>query len=640
MTTAAIAPTRPPRRQAALALLRDICASRRARVGLVLLILLLTAALLAPLLAPQNPYDLAQLDLADSHLKPGAVGATGMVHWLGTDLLGRDMLSGILYGLRTSLSVGLLAGLLAAALGTSVGLVAAYTGGRVDAAIMRLVDLQLSLPSILVALILLAIFGKGLDKIVLALVIVQWAFYARNVRATALSEAAKEYVEAARSLRLGRMRILFGHLLPNCLPPLIVIGSLQTASAISLEATLSFLGIGLPVTQPSLGLLIANGFSHMLSGKYWVSVFPGVTLLLLVASINLVGDQLRLLLNPRLRPQPLPPAMDLERPALAADPGKLLSVRGLKTYFFTRNGVVKSVDGVDFDLGAGEVLGLVGESGSGKSITGRSIMGLIDPPGRVVGGSVLLDGRELLDLDEEHIRDLRGREIAMIFQDPMMTLNPMLRIDTQMVEALTAHGPVTRRAAEDRAAAALSSVGIADAGRRLKAYPHQFSGGMRQRVAIATSMLHRPKLIIADEPTTALDVTVQAQILAEMQEMVAASGTSLVWITHDIGVVAGLADRIAVMYAGRIVEIGPADQVLSHPRHPYTSGLLDSLPHRAERGKPLAQVPGSPPHPVHRPPGCAFTPRCPRATELCGVMPAMQGDLHQVRCFHPMEGEP
>ncbi len=268
--------------------------------GLLSIIVLL--ALLAPLITPQNPYDLGQVDVLDARLPPGESSlGTGMTFWLGTDGAGRDLLSGILYGLRISLAVGVVSGLIAMAIGSAVGLFAAYAGGRIEGIIMRIVDMQLSFPAVLIALMLVAVMGKGIDKIIIALVIVQWAYYARTIRGSALVERRKEYVEAARGLGLSHARIMFKHILPNCLPPLIVVGTVQTAHAIALEATLSFLGVGLPQTEPSLGLLISNGFEYLLSGKYWISTFPGIALLLTIMSINLVGDQLRDVLNPRLR---------------------------------------------------------------------------------------------------------------------------------------------------------------------------------------------------------------------------------------------------------------------------------------------------------------------------------------------------
>jgi len=296
-SAAAVPPETPLHR-----FLSDYFESWVAAAALVLLAAIIALAIIAPWIVPQNPYDLAQVDVLESRLAPGEKNSvSGYTYWLGTDGAGRDLLSAMLYGVRISLTVGALSGLIALAIGAAVGLVAAYVGGRIESLIMRVVDLQLSFPAILLALMLIAVLGKGVDKIIIALVTVQWAYYARTVRATALVESRKEYVEAARCLGLSQNRILLRHILPNCLPPLIVVATVQTAHAIALEATLSFLGVGLPQTEPSLGLLISNGFEYMLSGKYWISFFPGILLLLTIMAINLVGDQLRDVLNPRLR---------------------------------------------------------------------------------------------------------------------------------------------------------------------------------------------------------------------------------------------------------------------------------------------------------------------------------------------------
>ncbi|MFM7013306.1 MAG: ABC transporter permease [Betaproteobacteria bacterium] len=283
---------------------RRICSqfaeSPMAVFGLMMLLIVIAIAVLAPWISPQNPYDLSALDLMDSRLQPGEKSATGMTYWLGTDGQGRDMVSAIFYGLRVSLYVGLVSGIIAMVLGSVLGVLAAHLGGRFEQVIMRLVDIQLGFPAILVALILLAVLGKGVDKIIIALVSVQWAYYARTARSAALVERGKEYIEAARSLGLSGSRIVLRHLLPNAMAPLIVVGTVQVAHAIALEATLSFLGLGLPSTEPSLGLLIANGYEYLLSGKYWISVYPGIALLLTILAINLVGDQMRDVLNPRL----------------------------------------------------------------------------------------------------------------------------------------------------------------------------------------------------------------------------------------------------------------------------------------------------------------------------------------------------
>ncbi|OWT65698.1 ABC transporter ATP-binding protein [Candidimonas nitroreducens] len=321
---------------------------------------------------------------------------------------------------------------------------------------------------------------------------------------------------------------------------------------------------------------------------------------------------------------------------------KLLEVRGLRTHFSTRAGAVAAVDEVSFGLERGKILGLVGESGSGKSVTGFSIMRLIDPPGRIVAGEILFKGRDLLRLREKEMQHLRGNRIAMIFQDPMMTLNPVLRVDVQMIETVLAHSNTSRARARELARDTLGAMGISSPEERLMAYPHQLSGGMRQRVAIAIALLHRPELIIADEPTTALDVTIQGQILSEVQNLTRQYGTSLIWITHDLSVVAGLADEIAVMYAGRIVEQGGVDDVLDRPLHPYTLGLLNSLPSSNRHGRRLNQIPGMAPNLLALPAGCAFFERCTRRTVQCEQQrPALDphGNGHAVRCFHPIGQE-
>jgi peptide/nickel transport system ATP-binding protein len=322
-------------------------------------------------------------------------------------------------------------------------------------------------------------------------------------------------------------------------------------------------------------------------------------------------------------------------------PAVTLEVEDLRTHFFTKAGVVKAVDGIGFEVCAGEVLGLVGESGCGKSITGFSIIGLIDPPGRVVSGAIRFKGQDLTRLDDEALRVLRGNRIAMIFQDPMMTLNPVLRVDTQMIEAISAHRAIDRKAALGLARDALAAVGIPSPERRLLAYPHELSGGMRQRVAIAIAFLNKPDLIIADEPTTALDVTIQAQILHLAQELCRKTGTALIWISHDLAVVSSLADRIAVMYAGRIVEQGRAADVIGRPLHPYTRGLLGSVPSSNKRGERLAQIPGMTPSLLNLPAGCAFRARCPIAGTECLVEPPVGEPVagREVRCFKPLLAE-
>jgi peptide/nickel transport system ATP-binding protein len=313
-----------------------------------------------------------------------------------------------------------------------------------------------------------------------------------------------------------------------------------------------------------------------------------------------------------------------------------LAVEGLRTEFDTRAGLVTAVNDVSFSVEKGRILGLVGESGSGKSVTGFSILGLIDPPGRIAAGRVVVNGTDLRALPPDGLRQMRGRAVSMVFQDPMMTLNPVLRVGDQMARAVRTHDRVSKAAAWDRARRALETVGIPAAAERLMAYPHQLSGGMRQRVAIAIALLHEPAVLIADEPTTALDVSIQGQILAEVRRLADDTGTAIVWITHDLAVVSSLADDICVMYAGRIVEQGAAADVIARPRHPYTRGLLDSVPAGHTPGQPLPQIPGSTPSLINLPAGCPFRTRCAHATDACATPPPMTGTDHTALCHHPL----
>lgn len=320
----------------------------------------------------------------------------------------------------------------------------------------------------------------------------------------------------------------------------------------------------------------------------------------------------------------------------------MLEIKGLKTEVVTDEGNVTLIDDINLSLAAGEVMGLVGESGSGKSVTGLSIMGLLDKPVQVTGGQILFRGRDLRSASQKELQSVRGNRIAMIFQDPMSTLNPVLRIDTQMMEVVHAHENVSKQRARERARDALGMVGIPSPEERLNAYPHQFSGGMRQRVAIAIALLMSPDLIIADEPTTALDVTIQAQILSIVQKLAREKGTALIWVTHDLSVVAGLAEKLSVMYAGRIVEQGLTADLLRRPLHPYTNGLIASLPAHNRRGERLKQISGTTPSVANMPKGCPFHPRCSLATEICLNYPALEPlEERLLRCFHPViEGAP
>lgn len=315
----------------------------------------------------------------------------------------------------------------------------------------------------------------------------------------------------------------------------------------------------------------------------------------------------------------------------------LLEVRNLVTEFHTSAGIVKALDNVSFQLERGKVLGIVGESGSGKSVTALSLMNLLDAPGKIASGDIIFNGEDLRKASPRRWNELRGDRIAMVFQDPMMSLNPVIRIGAQLGETVAIHKKASRAEIDAQVCAALRRVGIAAPAERMKTYPHELSGGMRQRVAIANAIINDPDLIIADEPTTALDVTIQAQILYEMKQLVRSSGTALVWITHDIGVVKDLADEVCVMYAGRVIEQGPVAELIANPRHPYTRGLIDSLPNAKARGSRLYSIPGATPPLLSLPPGCAFAPRCSRASAACSEVPPVSVvGVREFRCFHPL----
>ena len=319
-------------------------------------------------------------------------------------------------------------------------------------------------------------------------------------------------------------------------------------------------------------------------------------------------------------------------------PDPVLSIRNLTVEIPTRHGILKPVDGVSYDIAAGEIVGVVGESGAGKSMAGNAVIGLLNPPAHIAGGEIWLNGGQIDHLTREQMRRLRGKEIGMVFQDPLTSLNPLLRIGDQLTETILAHLPVSRSEAEERAVRALEEVGIPAARERANSFPHEFSGGMRQRVVIALALCAEPSLVIADEPTTALDVSVQAQITALLKRLCRERGTAVMLITHDMGVIAETADRVAVMYAGRLAEIGPVRNVITRPEHPYTFGLMGSTP-VASAGKPrLHQIPGSMPRLGALPPGCAFNPRCPRATEECRTdpPPRLRG---RSACFYPLTEE-
>jgi peptide/nickel transport system permease protein len=621
-------------------------------LGGVVLILML--ALLSPWLAP---YDPAAQNVA------ARLAAPSFAHPLGQDEFGRDVLSRLLLGARASLRVAIVSALVAGAIGVTLGLLGGFFGGFVELVTIRLTDVVLSFPPILLALLVVTLLGPGVATLTFVLSILYVPGFARITYGEVLAARALEYVEAARAAGAHPLRIMLRTVLPNVAGPILVQFSLTVASAIVIESGLSFLGLGVVPPEPSWGLMI-RGARGTMEHNWMLLVWPCAALVLTILAVNRLCDALRDAFDPRTAGLPSRSALSalfagtigVTRPAAiaspaAADDSLLLRVENLRTQFATGDGAtVKAVDGVSFDLRCGETLAVVGESGSGKSVTGLSILGLLpEQVGRVVEGSVLFRGRDgvlrdLVTLDETVREAIRGDEIAMVFQEPMTSLNPVYRIGDQIAEAVRRHRAVGTGEARAAALAALETVGIPDAKRRIDDFPHQLSGGMRQRAVIGMALACNPRLLIADEPTTALDVTIQAQILELLRRLKreTAGGMSILFVTHNFGVVAEMADRVIVMYAGRIVEEGDLRTIFRRPRHPYTKGLLASIPAPGRAAidsrerPPLTTIPGTVPSLRDVPPGCAFAPRCAHALDECRRGEIALAEIapgHRARCL-------
>ncbi|MEG3662442.1 dipeptide/oligopeptide/nickel ABC transporter permease/ATP-binding protein [Celeribacter halophilus] len=616
--------------------LRLLFRNRLAGLGAVILGMIIILVAITPLLPLPDPNATAT---ADRFLRPFSEG-----HLLGTDHLGRDILARLLYGTRVSLAIGLVSAFLAAFFGSAIGIVAGYFGGRIDNVIMRLIDMLMAFPYILLALAIVAALGPGLMNALIAVAAVNVPFFARNIRGITVSLAGREFIDAARLAGLGHTRIILSELLPNVLP-VIVIGISTTVGWMILEtAGLSFLGLGSQPPNADLGSMLGEARAALITAPH-TSIIPGIMIFLIVMSINLLGDGVRDALDPRLKSGALtrPRAttrVDRKGTVPQADQKGLLNIQSLETQFHVGPRVYRAVNEVSLHVSAGECLGIIGESGSGKSVTALSVMGLVaSPPGVITGGAVRYDGEDLLDASYERLRQKRGNNVAYIFQDPLATLHPLYKIGDQLIEAIQSHNNTSTKEARAKALELLKSVRIPNAQERLDSYPHEMSGGMRQRVGIAMALANDPQVIIADEPTTALDVTVQAQILALLDDLRRERGLAIIFITHDFGVVAQLCDRVAVMYAGRIVEEGPTKAVLDAPAHPYTKRLIACVPELGGGRRELAAIPGLPPVVDRLPEGCAFAARCDKAQDACrrGDIPLAGHAPRAVRCLFPEE---
>ncbi|WP_035484990.1 dipeptide/oligopeptide/nickel ABC transporter permease/ATP-binding protein [Geminicoccus roseus] len=560
-----------------LALLRRLFRNRLAAVGVVLLGLILLVVLAAPILPLADPD---ATEPARRLLPPFSEGA-----WLGTDALGRDMLSRLVWGTRLSLAIGVSASILAAVIGSGIGLVAGFLGGRADTLLMRGIDTLMAFPYLLLALAIVAVLGPGLLNALYAVVVVNIPFFARNVRGVTAGLRHREFVDAARLSGMGGTRILLTEVLPNVMPVIVITVSTTVGWMILETAGLSFLGLGSQPPQADLGSMLGEGRKVLINAPH-VAAVPGLVVFLIVMSMNLIGDGLRDAIDPRLKsgvPGRPSAATRVERPAAApaasTGPDAALAVTGLCTAFETPAGLVDAVKDVSLQVAPGECLGIIGESGSGKSVTALSIARLVaSPPGVIRAGAIRFGGDDLLAMPPGALQRLRGGRIAYVFQDPLTTLHPLMRIGDQVVEAIRAHQPASRAEARQRTLDLFAAVKLPDPASIASAYPHEISGGQRQRVSIAMALANDPDLIIADEPTTALDVTVQAEILDLLDELRRRRRLAVVFISHDFGVIGRICERVAVMYRGEIVEEGSARAVLAAPEHAYTKRLIAAVP--------------------------------------------------------------
>lgn len=614
------------------------------RLAVCFLAVVVLLALLAPLLAPHDPLD--QQPRADGSGHPSAA------HWMGQDSLGRDILSRLMYGARWSLAIGLGATALALVAGALLGAVAATSRKAVDETLMRCLDVVMAFPGIALAAVLVAVFGGGITVLICAIAFLFTPPVARVVRANVLDQYGEDYVTAERVIGARTPHIVLRHVAVNCAAPVLVFCTVQVAEAIVFEASLSFIGAGVRPPDPSWGSVIADGKNMVLTGGWWATVFPGLLMLVTVLSLNILsegvsdawaapparevdsgGDRLE-------TPEPGSGAI-LELPGLDRAAARLrsrarplptgppvLRVEDLSLGFEGRHGGVDIVDGISFEVRPGEVLGLVGESGCGKSLTALAVMGL-EPAGARVRGQVRFDGRPLVGEPMRVRRRLLGHEMAMVYQDALSSLNPSMTIRAQLRQ-------LVRRGGSRSPADLLALVGL-DPDRTLRSYPHELSGGQRQRVLIAMALSRSPRLIVADEPTTALDVTVQAQIITLLLRLREELGFALVLVSHDLALVADVTDRVVVMYGGRIVETGVTADLVQDPAHPYTRGLLGSVLSLESAADRMTQIKGVVPSPADFPAGCRFADRCPSATEVCRTTrPGLRGTTaHTAACHHP-----
>ncbi len=601
---------------------RSFLRHRMGLLGIAMLAIAMLIAVLAPLIAPYDPYANVRVTILDIYQAPSGE------HLLGTDDGGKDVLSSLIYGARVSLLVGFAAATIALVIGGLVGIVAGYRGGWIGSLLMRITDFFLVIPDLALQIVLVAIIGPSLGTIIVVIGALGWTTTARLVRSQTLTVRERKFVMRARAIGAGDAHILRRHIMPAVLPLMLANMVLVISLAILSESTLAFLGLGDP-TVISWGQMLNFAFDRgaVSAGAWWALIPPGMAIVWVVLGTTLLGTALEDALNPRLkrhhleaagtdvaRDRPIPPLDPV--PAVSDAVAPILRVRDLSIEFDVGGRSLRAVDGVSFDLRRGETLGLVGESGCGKTTTVLGIMRLLPPGGRIVSGSVWFDGEDLLDLDGRSLRAFRWTRLSLVFQGAMNALNPVRTVGDQIAEAVRLHAPqTTKREAARRAEELLERVGIGR--RRANEYPHTYSGGMRQRAMIALALACDPDVIVADEPTTALDVMIQAQILELLRGIARDFGMGIILVTHDLGVVAQVCDRVIVMYGGMVAEENDAATLYRAPQHPYTQQLLQSFPDLAHPDRPLRGIPGAPPRLDAMPAGCRFAPRCPHAFDRC-----------------------
>jgi peptide/nickel transport system permease protein len=626
-----------PSKQAA-SVWRRVLANPIGLGSLIFLVVVVGCSVAAPLVAPYGPLS---ADFTDILALPS------LHHLLGTDSLGRDVLSRLIYAGQPSLLGAAEAIGVALVLGVPAGLFIGYVGGWIDGAVSRLVDLMMSIPQIIVLLMVLAVFSNNLSAAMITLGVLSAPGLCRITRGATIAVRGELYVAAARVAGLSRTQVIRRHILPSVAGPVIVNLSLLSAISILAEAGLNFLGLGIQAPSPSWGGMVAEASMEM-QQQPWLLVPSGLVIALTVLALVLLGDAVRDANAQTYRPdQPrqrrhqrnVPGALTLASRNVTASSGSevLLRLENLTVAFPSGDRWTTVVDDVSFNVAPGDVVGLVGESGCGKTVTTMAVLGLVPGGGQIRGGRCWFDGAELVGLPERQLRALRGRRVGLISQEPMVSLDPAYTVGSQLAEAVRQHTGGTRAAAKARALELLEMVEIPSPAQVAKRYPHEISGGMAQRVVIARALSGNPDLLIADEPTTALDVTIQAEILSVLRTLQRDVGMAVLLVTHNWGVVADICHRAVVMYAGQVVEQADVSSIFRQPLHPYTRGLLHSDPHLAVEGEELPTIPGGVPEPGSWPTGCRFAPRCPLATEECAIAPVSLLELdggRTTRCIH------